>query len=415
MSIIHVVSRFAGISFIVLAGVARAAAAPELTLDEAGRLAIERAPWLQRYQADLLAAGERVTYSDRLPDPQLTFGLSNVPTDTYRLNQEDMTMVNVGLRQAFPPGDTLKLRGQRAEREFSGEQARFKMERRRLLQQVRETWLELYFLEQSRRLLAEQQPLARRQYQAAEGRYRAAVGNPQEMLRAREDMARLDERDQDLRAQAERQRATLARWIGDAAYAPLPETLPSLPAVPNDFDPRRNPEWLTAEADLEAARLGVEIARQNYKPGMMLDLSYGARQARPDGQSRPDFASAMVTFDLPIFRSKRQDPQLAEKQKIEAATEYEAEDRQRELEARYRAARAEHDALAARVHVFETELLPALRRQTQITITGFARDQAPLREARLKVLDANMQLLRLRTDYAKSQAELLYLTGENNP
>ncbi|MEW6331484.1 MAG: TolC family protein, partial [Pseudomonadota bacterium] len=110
MFVRKVLSRVAGILIIQLAAVSGALAQTELTLAEAERLALEQAPWLQHHRTNAEAAAERAVYQSRLPDPQLTFGFLNVPTDSYRLDREDMTMTMVGIRQAFPPGRTLKLK-----------------------------------------------------------------------------------------------------------------------------------------------------------------------------------------------------------------------------------------------------------------------------------------------------------------
>ena len=124
-----------------------------LTLAEAERLALDRAPWYQHHRTNVSAAAERIEYEGRLPDPQLTVGVVNVPTTTYDLRSEDMTMTMVGVRQSFPPGDTLNLRSQRARQELTREEARLEMERRNLLRQVRNGWLELYYLDRSLALL----------------------------------------------------------------------------------------------------------------------------------------------------------------------------------------------------------------------------------------------------------------------
>ena len=116
MSIRTALPRIAGILIIQLASVSGALAAPELTLAEAERLALEHAPWLQHHRTNADAAAERAVYQRRLPDPQLTLGFLNVPTDSFSLSEEDMTMTMVGIRQAFPPGRTLKLKGQVAEK-----------------------------------------------------------------------------------------------------------------------------------------------------------------------------------------------------------------------------------------------------------------------------------------------------------
>ena len=388
-----------------------AAAQEPLTLTRAEQLAIELAPSLARARANASAAAERVIPEGRLPDPQLTLGLANVPTSSYRLDREDMTMGVVGLRQSFPPTRTLEARTRRAEQEHARENARFEIERRGLLRQVRSTWHELYFAEQARRLLEGARQLAARDLEAAEARYRAAQETPRAVLRARQALARIDERLPALRALAVRTRAALTRWIGAAANDPLPGAPPTPTTLP-PFAPDSHPEWLAAQAERGAARAEVDMARADYRPGWMLDLSVGYRRPSPEGVERANLATVMVTLDLPLFRDKRQDRRLAERQTREAAARYDTEDKRRELESLYQATRAEHEALVERVRVFEEQLLPAVRREARVTLAGFARDQTELREARVRALEAEIELLRLRTDLAKTRTELLYLTGE---
>lgn len=383
-----------------------------LTLTQAESLAQTHAPWLAHHRTNANAAAERAVYAGRLPDPQLVLGALNVPTDTWKLDQEDMTMTMVGLRQSFPPGDTLALRSRRAEKELTREEARIEAERRMLVKQVRQTWLELYFQEEALRRLHGSRVLQQKQLQAAESRYRAASDMQQSVIRARQAVARINEREPMLKAQIARSRAQLGRWIGAAAAQPLPDSLPALPAPPADFDAARHPEWLASEAMFDVARLESDMARQDYKPAWMIDLSYGKRRPMPDGTERSSMATAMVTLDLPVFRAKRQDRRLAEKQAMESGARFESEDKRRELEAMHQSLRAEHAALAERTTIFEEQLLPAMRRETQTNIAGFARDQTEYREAQMKVLDAELEYTRARVDLAKTRAELLYLTGE---
>jgi len=412
MSVIQVLSRLAGISLIVLAGASSVRAEAELTLAEAERLALAHAPWLAHHRTNVDAAAERAVYEGRLPDPQLVVGAINVPVDTYKLNQEDMTMTMVGIRQSFPPGDTLALKSRRAEKELTREEAKVEVERRNLLRQVRQAWLELYFQQESLRLLQESRRLQQKQLEAAEGRYRAAADMQQVVIRARQAVARVNEREPMLKAQIARTRAQLGRWIGAAATLPLPAALPVLPVPAPDFDAARHPEWLASEAMRDASRIEVDMARQEYKPAWMLDLSYGFRRPMPDGTERPNMVTAMVTLDLPVFRSKRQDRRLAEKQALESGARLETEDKRREIEAMYQSMRAEYEALAARAKIFEEQLLPAIRRESQVTVAGFARDQTEYRDARMKAIEAEQEYTRVRVDLVKTQAELLYLTGE---
>lgn len=380
--------------------------AAELTLARAQALALERAPSLARLESSVAAATRRVEHAGQLPDPALTLGAINVPVDSLSLREDDMTMVGVGLRQAFPPGDTLAQRTRVAAASAAREQARLDAERRRLLREVRAAWLEVYAAETSLRLIEESKRLARRDVEAAEGRYRAAQEAQRAVLRARSALARVSERAPMLRAEAARARAALARWIGDAAFEPISDNLPDLPAGPPEFRPETHPELRAAEAETEAMRAEADMARAEYRPGYMVDVMYGVRDARTD------MITAQVSIDLPIFRATRQDPRLAERLALARAAELEVEDKRRELEALYARVLAEHEAHGERLRIYEHELLPALKREASVTVAGFAREQAELREARLRELDARLELVRLRVDHAKAQAELLYLTGE---
>ena len=185
-----------------------------------------------------------------------------------------------------------------------------------------------------------------------------------------------------------------------------------LPTPTTEFDAARHPEWLASEAMLGMASVETDMARENFKPAWMLDLSYGQRRPMPDGTERSNMATAMVTLDLPVFRAKRQDPRLAEKLAMENGARYEIEDKRRELEALYQSTRAEHAALAERTGIFEEQLLPAVRQESQANIAGIARDQTELRDAQIKLIDTELEFTRLRVDLAKTQAELLYLSGE---
>jgi outer membrane protein TolC len=388
---------------------------PPLTLERAEQLAIAGAPGLAQSRYRVEAAALRVVADAQLPDPQLIVGAINVPTDTYKLNQEDMTMTMVGLRQTFPPGDTRTLRARRAGHELTREEARLELDRRNLIREVRRTWLELYYLDAALRQVDTLRPLLERQRQAAEGRYRAAQETQQVVLQARQALARLTAQQQELRGQRRRSAAMLARWIGADAEALLPQALPALPALPQHFEVEQHPDWLASRADYEAARTDIDIVRQERRPGMMLDLTYGFRRPMPDGSERPDMVTAMLTLDLPVFRAHRQDRRLAEKQAMESGARYEIEDKRRDLEAQYTGLLAEHESLVERVRLFSEQIVPNARREAGVTVSGNARDQTMLREAHIKALDAELELARLRMELARSQADLLYLTGEPQP
>lgn len=380
----------------------------ELSLAEAERLAIQSSPNLSHHRTNVSAAAERVVYAPRLPDPQLIFGAVNVPTDSFRLGDDDTTMIAVGVRQQFLQGRTGELRRQQAEKGLAKEEALLELERRNALRQVRQTWLDLYYLNQSLNVLRDSRQLYQDQLSAAEGRYRAAADTQLGVLRARQARARLSEREQETRALIARAQAQLARWIGDVAFAPLPKALPELPPFTKEFDAIRHPDQLAVQADVESARIEENLTRQEYRPGVMLDLTYGVRQ------QRADMVTAMMVVDLPIFTGKRQDRRVAEKEAAALSASYAAEDKRREIESMYKTMQAEYSTLSERVKIYAEQILPDTQRETRAVASTFARDRAELIDTRLKEIETSLELVRLRVELAKRHADLLYLLGDES-
>ena len=79
--------------------------AQQNTLDSLIKQAIIVSPKLKMLQSKYSAAESNVNVNSNLPDPMLTLGLMNLPTNTFSFTQEPMTGKIVGLSQAIPfPG-----------------------------------------------------------------------------------------------------------------------------------------------------------------------------------------------------------------------------------------------------------------------------------------------------------------------
>src|SRR5690606_32285786 len=76
------------------------AAPPTLSLEEATRVAVERAPMLDARRAQIQAAEQESRRAGALPDPMLMVGINNLPvtgTDAFDAQADFMTMKRIGL------------------------------------------------------------------------------------------------------------------------------------------------------------------------------------------------------------------------------------------------------------------------------------------------------------------------------
>ena len=73
---------------------------------------------------------------------------------------------------------------------------------------------------------------------------------------------------------------------------------------------KQNP-WIQAKAiERDQAKIGIELADKEYWPDIDVMISYGQRD-QVMGNDLPDFASASMTMNVPLWQNSRQDKKLA--------------------------------------------------------------------------------------------------------
>jgi outer membrane protein TolC len=362
----------------------------------------------------------RAVAEGQLMDPKLRFGAVNVPTNTFSLTEEDMTMVEIGVTQEFPAGRTRELARKRMNQIATANEAAAGDRRRVVQREIRRVWVELAYLAGARELVVSQQTWVEQMRNAARARYASGEGKQLDVLQAGLDVAMLREQQLDLDRDETMQRAKLGRWLGDEDAARAgPFTLPARggqkPLAELEAALQRHPAQLDYERRIEAARTAVDLARQANKPGWMLDVGYGIRGGQMDGKDRPDMLTAMVSVDLPVFRSERQDREIAAA-RAEAQGLYEMHaDHQREMRAMLEEAWGVAQRTSDLERFYETDLVPLADQSVQAALLAYRNNRAMVDEvvnARRTALETKLKHLRLSADRAQAQYEVDYLEGE---
>lgn len=300
--------------------------ATPLTLVEAEQLALALDPEVQRLRVSAQSLDEQAIADGQLPDPKLIVGAVNVPTNTLRFTQDDMTMVAAGIQQSFPPGRSLHFKSEQTKALAEAGRQQTSAHSLLLVQNVRTTWLDLYYWLHAQRVLRANRALSAYLTKATESQYSVGKSSQSDLLQAQVELTRLDDQNIEITQQIVLLRAQLGHWIGQAqANRPLPSQLPQWVIAPplKNLQPalQQHPLLKADAAHIQASRDEVAYAKEQYKPGIMLDVGYGVRQGQMmDGTRRSDMATAQITLDLPIFTHQRQDRGLkAKAYQLEAA------------------------------------------------------------------------------------------------
>jgi len=408
------------LSILVLALVAAAATAEPLSLREAQRIALERDTGMVAIESESSALRDRAIAAGQLPDPEARLGAINVPVDSFALDADDMTMLEVGLMQRFPAGRTRELSRAVLEGRARGVDAEAADRERMLQWTVERAWRELDYLDDLLQLLAEQRRWSEALAAGAESAYAAGEGRQGEVFDARLMVLDIDERVIDAERSRDAVRSELARWIGPALDR---ERMPAGPVAPSAASAEalldaleRHPQLAALEAAQQAALFDAGLAIQRYKPAFGIDVAYGFRRGRGmDGGSRPDMLSAMLTFDVPLFTRDRQDREVAAARAEARSADARREDAARELAARLRTAYAQALRLAELVALYEAGFESLSGMSVEATLASYRTGAGAFAEvigAQRRTLTIREKLARARTDQALSWAEIAYLTGD---
>ncbi len=391
-----------------------------LTLQQAISLTLDSETVSQSFEFQALGFDEESIAAGGLPDPKLKLGAMNLPTDSFDLDQEAMTQLQVGVIQYFPRGSSRSIKSQinqdKAEKSrFMANDARLKAAR-----DVSKNWLELYYWLQAENIVEQSKSWFSNLVGVTESRYRVGSATQQDVVQSELELDRLTDRLEGIRIKQDMSRSDLSRWIGEeASMMPLPAALPvfSPPAIENSKPALVSHPMIQAkDAEIQANSDSVELTRQAYKPGFALDVTYGDRSGQNlDGSDRSNMLSTMVLMDIPLFTGKRQDKKLASSQQKLEAVKQDRETVVRTLSSQLQRAESSLRILNRQIRLYSEKLVPQSRSHAELALKAYENSRVEFNSvmrARVAELDTQLKAIRLEVDRAQTIAMLKYLAGE---
>ncbi len=380
-----------------------AVGAAPLTLAASQRLAEQFSPALKAQDAALRASRAMETGAGELPDPKFVFSIENLPTDgpdRFNLTRDSMTMRRIGLMQEFATGDKRRLRSERAAAETQRETALLAAARLNVRRDAALAWVERHYAERQLGLLRELARETELQVTALEAAVAGGRGAAADPLAARLAVLQIEDRILDAEKGVARAIAGLGRWIGAAARDPL-DAPPAWDQLPHRHDAlTRNLEThphLAMYAPMQAmAEREVGLADAARSPDWSLEVGFAQR-----GPAYTNMLSIGVRIDLPIFQSRRQDPQAFARRAQLEQTRSQAEDAILIHAAEIEALLADWSSARARVERFRTRLLPLADERKAAALAAYRGGKGDL----LPVIEADKAALEIRMSHLTAEAE----------
>jgi cobalt-zinc-cadmium efflux system outer membrane protein len=363
-------------------------------------------PQIQGARHEFEAAKLVPTQLSTRPDPQ--FVLQHVSVGSPRpfagYTNSDFAYVGLGVSQDIPYPGKLHLRGEIAKKDSESLQQKYESIRRANLTGVKQTYFQLSYLREKRRILGDDETVLRQVEESAEVRYRAGQGNQQEVLQAQLEQTKLlreiTANDLEMEKLEARFKQLLNRPQSSADIEPasLPET-----SLPYTYDQlltaasATNPEIAAMKKNIEKQQLQIDMARKDFYP----DFNVQYMWQRTDPTEFRAYYSFTFSARVPIYRKRRQDPELAQAraEKSRAESDYEVESQQVALELREAFATAEKSAELLRV--YREGLMPQSRAALQAGMAAYQSNRQDFQALLASFLD----VLKLEEEYQQILSE----------
>ncbi len=401
-----------GVLLVLTSAAAQAAALSlEQTLDLAQRYSAE----LSASRNQVRAFGAMADSARQLPDPELKFGIENLPvqgSNARRFTREGMTMQRVGVMQTFVSADKRERKADTLLAQSASASAQEQVIRAQLQRDTAQAWLDLALSEKAaqaaRQLLNEtgrQIPVQRRGVASGSAAASSTLAL-QSALSAMRDNLTLAERDVSL-AQTRLYQLTGETFDGVAGALPRYQRLPAEPQT-LEQGVSAHPEVVLAAREADVAKARSAQSAVASKPDVGVEVYY-ARRAEAYG----DLAGVMFTVGMPIFQSHRQDKDYA----ADVSRAMEANDRlsqaTRDRVALVRSLVAEYQAAQTLWRRKQQEIVPLSQQRLQVVIAEYRSGQATLDavlDAWRSLLDAQLSAINAEKEMAQRWAAIRYLT-----
>jgi outer membrane protein, heavy metal efflux system len=363
-------------------------------------------PQIEAARQGWQAAKQVPTQVSTLPDPQ--FNLQHVSVGSPRpfagYTNSDFAYLGLGVSQDIPYPGKLRLKGEIAKRDADVSQQQVESVRRTVVAEVKSKYFQLAYLSRTLTILEEDGELLKQVEQAADARYRSGMGTQQDVLQAQLQKTKLLREIAMHHLQVGKLEAQLKQLLNRSQESPDIETADLLetPLVQTYADllaaaQVQNPEIASAQKMIERQSLQVDLARRDFYP----DFNVQYMWQRTDPTQFRAYYMLSVGIKVPIYRTRRQRPELAqaEAEKLRAGSELQVQSQQVASELRAQYVIVQQTSELLRIH--REGLSPQARSEFQ---AGLAAYQSNKQEFQA-LLTAFLDVLHLDEDYWQNVAE----------
>ena len=371
-----------------------------------------------------------------MPDPRISVGMLNVPTDGFALNEQAMTQLKMGVSQMLPRGDSVALQRDALAAKAAEHPARRDLRKAEVTLAITLAWIDIIILHNSKELVTEQLQLLDQLTIAVENNYASSSGASQYDVLSMEVLhTALEDRLESLTSEQQTAIAGLSNWLTPMQQATLTNITPNqadqrwltsligqslLPANTSALLERlqQHPQVISRNAVINVQKIKQQQVETSFDPQWEFNASYAYRQDAMNNSSRADFVSVGMSVDVPLFSRKVKQAAMAatvaETESLETEKRLVIQQQLSEVNQLY----ARYPALQSRINRYEQTLLPLRQQHYDAALNAYTTASgnfSDVMQSHLALIDDQMKLLNLQGDMAALMTRLDYYLNPISP
>jgi outer membrane protein TolC len=406
----------------ISAGLWESPASAQTTLDSLITQAIKVSPKIKMLQAKLHASEDVVPQVSNLPDPMLTLGLMNLPTNSFSFTQEAMTGKVIGLSQKIPFPGKLSTMGKVSQKNADIVKQELIDAKNEIKKNVASAYYELSFVRKAIKLENESSKLLKSIADVVRTKYSVSAASQQNLLKVELEITKVNDKLDELADKESSQLAVLNSYLLKPSDFPVNVNedynikFLSLTQGKLDSLAKANRPFLKGiNIAEEKAALQKSLADYDYYPNFNVGVQYTQRdRIAKTNTDLHDLVSFMVGISLPLNYGGKVSAKVEETQSMEELYKQQYNSSLQMLNAGFGTAVSKLNTLKKRIELINNGLLPQAEQTLKAALSGYQVGKIDF----INVIDAENTLYkiqtsiyRLKTNYLKEVASLEFLTG----
>ncbi|MCB9248641.1 MAG: TolC family protein [Ignavibacteriales bacterium] len=388
--------------------------------------AIKVSPKIKMLNAKLGIVSSRIAQGTNLPDPVLTLGLMNMPTNTFSFTQEPMTGKMIGLTQSIPfPGGLSAAANVKAvdtlivNQEITDLKNEIRKDVSNLYYDIELTREKIKFTQMGKQLFEQISEVVKTKYEVSNASF-------QNLIQTQVQLTRLNDKLEKLYGEENSNSSMLNTFLQrDENSEILTNNIDSINHI------SLNLNSLVNEASSFRPYLkGIKLAEQkskfqeaeaeySYYPNFQLGVQYSQRDySKLTGMDYTDFLSVVVGITLPLNYGGKNSSKVNEAKYQQMFYQEQYNSSIQTIQQSLNKIIAKLIELEKREAIISKTLLPQAEQSLSTALSDYhvnKIDFVNVVNAENEIINIKMDLAEIRTNYKKNVSELEFLIGTKLP